>query len=251
MIEEQARRRRAAIETWVDQQSPDRPRTEAVPAATVVVLRDGPAGLEVLMVRRSSRLDFAGGHWVFPGGRVDPADLRPGEADELGASRRAAVRETAEEAGLRLAEDRLVVLSHWIPPEVSPKRFSTWFFLAPDPSGDVVVDGGEIRAHLWATPGEAIARRDAGEIELLPPTWVTLHGLTGHHTARAALDHAAAREPQRFVSRLARAGDEVVALYPGDAGYETGDALASGPRHRLWLLGAGWRYEQDPDPGAF
>ena len=47
--------------------------TPAVPAATVVVLRDAPSGVEVLMLRKSSRIAF-GGMWVFPGGRIDAAD---------------------------------------------------------------------------------------------------------------------------------------------------------------------------------
>ena len=45
-----------------------------VPAATVVVLRDAPGGLETLMMRRISKLSFVGGMWVFPGGRVDDDD---------------------------------------------------------------------------------------------------------------------------------------------------------------------------------
>jgi 8-oxo-dGTP pyrophosphatase MutT (NUDIX family) len=49
------------------------------PAATVVVLRDGPAGPEVFMVRRHEGTAFMGGAHVFPGGRVDAAD---GDADE-------------------------------------------------------------------------------------------------------------------------------------------------------------------------
>src|SRR5574337_685727 len=46
-------------------------------AATVVLLRDGAAGLEVLLLRRHSRSDVLGGVYVFPGGKVDPADAGP------------------------------------------------------------------------------------------------------------------------------------------------------------------------------
>src|SRR5579864_9784414 len=49
------------------------------PAATVVVLRDGPSGPEVFMVRRHADTAFMGGAHVFPGGRVDAAD-RDGDA---------------------------------------------------------------------------------------------------------------------------------------------------------------------------
>lgn len=46
-------------------------------AATVLLVRDDPGGLEVLMLRRASKAVFAGGMYVFPGGRVDPADGGP------------------------------------------------------------------------------------------------------------------------------------------------------------------------------
>jgi len=46
------------------------------PAATVLLLRDGPQGIEVLMTRRSMTASFAPGAYVFPGGGVDAADAR-------------------------------------------------------------------------------------------------------------------------------------------------------------------------------
>ena len=53
------------------------PQREAVPtrpAATVLLLRDTPGGIEVLMTRRSSTASFAPGAYVFPGGGIDTAD---------------------------------------------------------------------------------------------------------------------------------------------------------------------------------
>ena len=44
------------------------------PAATVLLLRDGAAGLEVFMVQRHHRIDFASSALVFPGGRVEDQD---------------------------------------------------------------------------------------------------------------------------------------------------------------------------------
>ncbi len=76
---------------------------EAIPAATVILLRDGPDGIETLMLRRNSKLEFAGGMWVFPGGRVDPEDYPPDAPDDVEAAVRvAAAREAEEEAGLAL-----------------------------------------------------------------------------------------------------------------------------------------------------
>src|SRR3954451_22204645 len=136
----------------------------AIPAATVILLRDSDAGVETLMLRRNSKIAF-GGMWVFPGGRVEEGD-DDGTGDELGAARPAAVREAEEESGLVVAVDDLVAVSHWTPPPVTPKRFSTWFFVARAPEGAVTIDDGEIREHMWVTPRDAIAQRDQATIEL-------------------------------------------------------------------------------------
>jgi 8-oxo-dGTP pyrophosphatase MutT (NUDIX family) len=84
----------------------------ARPAATIMLLRDGPAGVEVFMVVRHHALDFAAGALVFPGGRVEDADhvIAAGDCpnpDGLStrelAFRIAAIRETFEECGVLLA----------------------------------------------------------------------------------------------------------------------------------------------------
>jgi 8-oxo-dGTP pyrophosphatase MutT (NUDIX family) len=211
-------------------------------AATVVLLRDGPAGLETLMLRKNSRLAF-GGMWVFPGGRVDDAD-RFAAADELAAAANAAVREATEEAGLVVASSALIPFSHWTPPLAAPKRFLTWFFLAPAPSTAVVIDRGEIHDHAWMGPAVALARRDDGEIELAPPTWVTLHWLVAYSSVAAASAAAAARAPERFFTRIAASDQGPVAVWSPDAAHESGDLAAPGPRHRLWMSPTGWRYER-------
>src|SRR4030081_2078889 len=108
---------------------------DAVPAATVVLLRDTPGvGLETLMVRRSSKLEFAGGMWVFPGGRVDGDDIPP-DGDVLEAARRAAVGESHEEAALVVDADAdaLVPFAQGVPPPIPKKRLATWCFLGPAP----------------------------------------------------------------------------------------------------------------------
>jgi 8-oxo-dGTP pyrophosphatase MutT (NUDIX family) len=224
---------------------------ELIPAATVVLVRDGDDGLETLMLRKNSKIAF-GGMWVFPGGRIDPDDTDPARpGDELAAARRAACREALEEAALAVDVEHLVPFSHWVPPVVgpAPKRFATWFFLAPAPRGaDVVVDGGEIHEHQWIRPADAVARRDAGEIELVPPTWVTLWQLAEATSVADAIAMAGAGEPERFVTRMARLGDALVSMWHGDAGYESGDPTVEGARHRLLMLPHGWRYERTGTP---
>src|SRR5215831_3420941 len=105
------------------------PATVPRPAATVILLRGGSEALEVLLVKRNPEARFMGGAWVFPGGAVDRHE---GEGDA--ALRAAAVREVAEEAGIRLpAPERLVPFSRWITPPQVKIRFDTWFYLAPLP----------------------------------------------------------------------------------------------------------------------
>jgi len=147
----------------------------ALPAASILLVRDAPDGLEVLMVRRHATSSFAGA-LVFPGGKVDAADVAlaiESRADDLLAYRIAAIRETWEEAGIllarragaspddaqmdrlakayrhrakqmativaleaiELATDRLVRFSHWITPAAEPRRFDTQFFIAVAPAG--------------------------------------------------------------------------------------------------------------------
>jgi len=81
------------------------------PAATVLLLRDGPQGIEVLMTRRSMSASFAPGAYVFPGGGMDAADAqahgmaqrRPKQSDLHLTQAIAAIRESLEELGILLA----------------------------------------------------------------------------------------------------------------------------------------------------
>jgi 8-oxo-dGTP pyrophosphatase MutT (NUDIX family) len=233
------------LEGWLAREKRVELEAEEIQAATVILLRDTPGGLETLMLRRDSKLAFVGGMWVFPGGRVDPEDaagLAPG--DELGAARRAAVRESLEESGLDIDGTELVTWSHWTPPAMSPKRFLTWFFAARAPHGKVEIDDGEIRAHAWMRPAEALARRDANEIELAPPTFVTLHQLARYAVVGDALAAARAWTPERYTTRIAKGPDGMIALWHGDAGYESSNPSAAGARHRLSMAKSGWRYER-------
>jgi 8-oxo-dGTP pyrophosphatase MutT (NUDIX family) len=91
-------------------------RTPAPPApsATIMMLRDGPKGLEVFMVVRHHQIDFASGALVFPGGKADPQDFDPaliphldGAAadDDMRAMQVSAIREAFEECGILLARE--------------------------------------------------------------------------------------------------------------------------------------------------
>lgn len=223
----------------------DQSATPALPAATVVLLHDAADGLETVLLRRNSKLAFHGGAWVFPGGRIDAEDyLADAPHDDLAAARCAAVREAHEEAGLLIAPDELLWLAHWTTPEGRPHRYATWFFVAAASDGAVQVDGGEIHAHRWVQPAHALAAQRAGDIELPPPTFVTLVHLAAHGSTAEALTAIAAQRPETFRPRFCRVPGGACSLYEEDAGYATGDAERSGPRHRLWMLASGWRYER-------
>jgi 8-oxo-dGTP pyrophosphatase MutT (NUDIX family) len=187
------------------------------PAATILLLRDGAAGLEVLMVARAREVDFASGALVFPGGRVEAADaaLAPAE-DPLGRFRIAAIREAWEECGLLLARppepppgegpfaahlstlgvrphhEALTPFAHWVTPVHSPKRFDTHFFVAPAPEGqEAVHDGHEMVEAVWLRPEEALAQAEAGRRTLVFPTRLNLLRLARHRDLEEAI--AAAR----------------------------------------------------------
>ncbi len=226
----------------------------AVAAATVVLVRDASEGIEVLLARRNSKIYFAGGAWVFPGGRIDADDHGPdfgGEhfdeshEDFLDVARRACVREAAEEADALINADDLVFMSHWTPPLEAPKRFSTYFFMGPAPTETLTADGGEIHELAWMRPADAMRQRNEGQIELIPPTFITLALLAPFATATEALAHYRDNSPEFFVTKFTRKDGYNIALYAGDAGYEVGDASVPGPRNRL-LMGEGdWVYERD------
>jgi 8-oxo-dGTP pyrophosphatase MutT (NUDIX family) len=213
-----------------------------IPAATVVVVRDGRVGPQVLMLHRSSNGAF-GGHWVFPGGKVDAADHQPSATDSLDPYRRAAVREAAEEADIALDVAGLVTLSYWEPPPTQPKQFGTWFFVAAATAGDVTVDGHEIHDHAWLTPNEMLARRDRGEVELAAPTWMTLYQISAYATADALLAAERARPTPEFRTRVGAVDDVRLTMWAGDAGYEANDPSLPGERHRMVMYPTGWRYE--------
>jgi 8-oxo-dGTP pyrophosphatase MutT (NUDIX family) len=229
---------------------------EPVPAkssATVVLLREGPAGPEVYLLRRHRQMAFAAGMYAFPGGTVDPRDFDTavawaGPTPEQWADRLAcppaearalvcaATRETFEESGVLLAgstattvvadttgddwerdrgalvdrrlafsdfllrrglvlrTDLLAAWAHWITPEFEPRRYDTRFFLAAMPVGQRTRDvSGEADHVTWMRPSEALAGVESGQMEMLPPTSVTLRELSAYTGVDAAIAAAERR----------------------------------------------------------
>ena len=218
------------------------------PAATVVLVRDGDVGLEALLVQRAKAVAHMGGMWVFPGGKVDEGDYTA-DRDEYRAAVNAAIRETKEEAGLQIAPEQLVYLSHWTTPEGAKKRFATWFFLAILEDGqEVVVDGGEIAHHRWLSPGAALAESadSAHLLRLMPPTYVSLFDIADCDTCLQARERIGGRDAIHYAPRMVFVEDGICFLYEGDAGYEAESLDAQGHRHRLYMIDSQLEYIRQP-----
>jgi 8-oxo-dGTP pyrophosphatase MutT (NUDIX family) len=218
------------------------------PASTVALLRDGQGGLECLLVRRNRALAFAGGFWVFPGGAVDPSDWDGAGDDADVAARAAAARAAQEEAGVTPDPDCMVLVSHWTTPVAEKKRFSTWIFAGVvDAHAEVEIDGSEIHDFQWITVSRALAQHRAGDLPMLPPTFITLCTLARYADTQAALAGERVSPCPRVLPLMVPIEGEggFTTLYPGDAGYQSGDIEAPGGRHRAYLDGGGWRYQYE------
>lgn len=176
-------------------------------AATVMLVRDTSAGLEVYMMRRARTMVFAGGLYAFPGGGVDSRDVDV---------RAAAVRELHEETGVQGAQLRL--WCRWITPEFEPRRYDTWFYLAAMPDGQQARDiSGEASWAGWMSPADAL--RDES-VNLLPPTAVTLSELAKLSSVDEAVVSAVNRDLTPVVPKMVWSTDPPTMALPGDDGYE-------------------------------
>jgi len=230
----------------------------ALPSASVIAMRSGTDGLEVLLVRRAAGLSFAAGMWVFPGGRIDPGD---GVGER--AARMAALRELFEETGLLVAwrggrdpvnqtlrtgidrryRDRLIggrisfasilrregllarprdlaPFAHWITPEPVPKRFDTLFYLVRAPQGQrVLTDGIEAVEARWASPAQMLADADANKAPVMFPTRMILHKLARAGGVAGAFALARSTALVPVMPRLTVKEGRRHASIPAEAGY--------------------------------
>ncbi|WP_113718918.1 NUDIX hydrolase [Arthrobacter dokdonensis] len=242
----------------------DEPLAPLEDACTVVLLRDGAAGLEVLLLERPRTSRAFACAWVFPGGKVDPEDRIGHDGGRLPddlAALAAGVREVAEETGQLLAPEDLIRLSQWTPMQRIPRRFRTWFLVAQAPSSAVAVNPGEHESFAWLPPAEALGRHERGTMVLAPPTWVTLRQLGGFATVAQALEHAAAGAPFSYNSHLLKhdgvaslAGTRSGVVWAGDEAYpDPAEAGPAGARHRLDMTSLPWIFEHSGGsvpPGA-
>jgi 8-oxo-dGTP pyrophosphatase MutT (NUDIX family) len=176
-------------------------------AATVILVREGGAGPEVLVLRRGASQRFLPGYVAFPGGAVDPGDRDLaarwfGTPDED--ARACAVRELAEEVGIAVTGTGIVAgapldavhdapptvaslaqIARLVAPAIVPTRFDARFFAIAAPHGvDPIPDGVETDRAWWARPADVLA---PGAHDLFPPTRAVLGAIAGCRDVASAL----------------------------------------------------------------
>jgi 8-oxo-dGTP pyrophosphatase MutT (NUDIX family) len=231
---------------------------EAIPAATLIVVRDRADGPpELLMVERAEGMAFAAGALVFPGGRIDASDRRLAEAlDAVDGALVAAIRETVEEtgipvglspnpnaaaalalqqqliadrdfaellddSGLALAPDALVPFARWVPKFHAVRRFDTLFFVARCPDGDWRPNAieGECSGAFWLTARDVLDREQRGEARLIFPTRRNLERLAQHGSFEAIRADALSHPIEPVTPWVEKSGGERFITIPDHLGY--------------------------------
>ena len=230
---------------------------EAIPAATLILVRDRESGPpELLMVERAGGMAFAAGALVFPGGRVDDADRQLGQQRGVDPAAVAAIRETIEEtavpaglsptpdpaaarglqdalvadrpfdellreSGLELDAGSLTLFARWVPKFHAVRRFDTLFFIARCPPGDWEprVIEGECNGASWLTAHEILKRDERGGARLIFPTRRNLERLAQHSSYAEICADAAAHPVEPVTPWVEERGGERFITIPDHLGY--------------------------------
>jgi 8-oxo-dGTP pyrophosphatase MutT (NUDIX family) len=230
----------------------------ARPATTVLLIRDGDEGLEVLMVVRRNGLSQYAAAMAFPGGGIDPEDedeawlplcVGAEELDPAERARRiAGYRELHEETGILLLDRPVAVLpapgagfidvvggtggrldlssmlpfAHWVTPEGPPRRYDTFFRLCWLTTDLVAnADGDETVAAEWVRPEVALALGKAGERNVLIPTRCQLDLLAQAASVADAVASARTRPILTVSPTVDQRSDGTHLSIPPAAGYPT------------------------------
>jgi 8-oxo-dGTP pyrophosphatase MutT (NUDIX family) len=134
--------------------------------------------------------------------------------------------DVCQEEGLVLAADTVHYVSHWITPELAPKRYDTRFFITAAPPDQVVRhDDGETIASIWVRASDALERHARGELDLLHPTVANLSSIQSFDTTAEVMEWASAiREVPTIMPIVVFEDGRALILRPEDEGYA--EALA-------------------------
>lgn len=230
---------------------------EAIPAATLVLMReraDGPP--ELLVTERTGQMAFAAGALVFPGGRIDADDHEAAALLGTDAARIAAIRETIEETGIvvgltpapdaatvqalrdAIAEEApfapllaahglgvdaeaLTPFARWCPNFRETRRFDTLFFLAEAPAGaaEPSVSAHEAVRAFWASAADILAEVDSGRAHVIFPTRRNLERLARFASIAEARADAARHEVARITPWVEERGGAPYVCIPEGIGY--------------------------------
>ena len=232
-----------------------------IASAAMMLLRDGPGGVEVLLIQRHPLSDVLGGAYTFPGGKVDVADLDAAaalgaQADVLhhalgeealapawaAAIHVAALRELQEEAGISgLQAAQLVPWARWITPTASrrmPRHFDARFFVARLPVGQQAAhDLHEAVASAWFTPAHALLEFEAGRLQLAPPQMMSLLEIASHRTADDVVAAGRGRAPLHIQPVSVHDNGQDLICFPGDPHHPVTRRLLPGPSRLTWVAG--------------
>jgi 8-oxo-dGTP pyrophosphatase MutT (NUDIX family) len=227
-------------------------------AADIAGLCDGVAGVRHRMdgvledearafhVAAARELYEEGGILLARNRHGTPVGERSGEIDAVdrGRAAMAAGRSFVEIIAAerwRVALDWLTLFAHWVTPDIEPRRFDAYFFLALEPEAqDASHCGHETTVGIWMRPGEALTRCRHGEIALPPPTWTTLRQLERFQTVDAAMAWARTCPVPRIQPKSVFQGSTRIVTLPGDPSYPAVDGFS--PKETRFAVENGrWR----------
>jgi 8-oxo-dGTP pyrophosphatase MutT (NUDIX family) len=230
---------------------------DAIPAATLIVVRDRAAAPpELLMVERAEAMAFAAGALVFPGGRIDQSDRLLGSVIGIDPAAVAAVRETVEETAVpvglaplptpsaaielqrslvsdqlfarllnenesRIDAAALTPFARWVPKFHAVRRFDTLFFVARCPPGEWQprVIEGECAGAEWVSAREVLDREKQGNAQLIFPTRRTLERLAQHSSFEEIVADALAHPVEPISPWVEERDGEKFITIPSNLGF--------------------------------
>lgn len=221
------------------------------------------------MVTRSQDMAFAPGALVFPGGRIDPADIALAHSLGLqdGGATVAAVRETIEECavpvgtdpipsgdetlklqdalvsgtdfatllcnhGFNLNTSALTPFARWVPGHEVRRRFDTFFFVAVADDPDLVPNAGsgECDSAQWISARAALEQERRGAVRLIYPTLKNLERLAQFESVKAILADAVSHPILPITAWVEHDDEEDVVRIPDKLGYPS----TSDPLRKVW-----------------